>query len=141
MAELTSEQLIELYDQISLNSVSNSTLVGENEYNHDFTGNDLYFAHTTGEVNRKANTTIAPELNDAEIIALQAADEEAFEAGATEGGEETTPEEPGNNGNTEGGENTTPGTDNGTTEGGENTTPEETGNGNTEGGGDTTTNP
>ena len=124
MAELTSEQLIELYDQISLNSVSNSTLVGENEYNHDFTGNDLYFAHTTGEVNRKANTTIAPELNDAEIIALQAADEEAFEAGAAEGGEETTP-----------------GTDNGTTEGGENTTPEETGNGNTEGGGDTTTNP
>jgi len=118
MAELTSEQLIELYDQISLNSVSNSTLVGENEYNHDFTGNDLYFAHTTGEVNRKANTTIAPELNDAEIIALQAADEEAFEAGAAEGGE-----------------NTTPGTD---TENGTETTPE-TGNGNTENGGDTTT--
>ena len=135
MAELTSEQLIELYDQISLNSVSNSTLVGENEYNHDFTGNDLYFAHTTGEVNRKANTTIAPELNDAEIIALQAADEEAFEAGAAEGGEETTPEEPGN-GNTEGGDNnTTPGTDNGTTEGGENNTTPEPENGGTEGGG------
>jgi len=60
--------MAENINQTSLNSVSRAALV-DGEWVNDFFGNDLAFAHTTEEVNKKANTTILLEPSDFEIYA------------------------------------------------------------------------
>lgn len=82
-------------DQISLNSVSKASTDGSGNWVNDFTGNDIAFAHTTEETNRKSFST-QPELNDGELVAAAAA-LEAAEAAAEEG--------QGDNGNDNGNDN------------------------------------
>lgn len=72
-------------DQISLNSVSKASTDGSGNWVNDFTGNDIAFAHTTEETNRKSFST-QPELNDGELVAAAAA-LEAAEAAAQEEGQ------------------------------------------------------
>lgn len=72
-------------DQISLNSVSKASTDESGNWVNDFIGNDIAFAHTTEEANRKAFTT-QPELNDGELVAAAAALEAAEAAAAEEGG-------------------------------------------------------
>lgn len=71
-------------DQISLNSVSKASTDGSGNWVNDFTGNDIAFAHTTEETNRKSFST-QPELNDGELVAAAAALEAAEAAAADEG--------------------------------------------------------
>ena len=75
--------MAENINQTSLNSVSRAALV-DGEWVNDFFGNDLAFAHTTEEVNKKANTTL-PEPSDFEIYAQPEVVEEP---------EEQDPQEP-----------------------------------------------
>lgn len=74
-------------DQISLNSVSKASTDESGNWVNDFIGNDIAFAHTTEEANRKAFTT-QPELNDGELVAAAAALEAAEAAAAEEGGDD-----------------------------------------------------
>lgn len=71
--------------QISLNSVSESYPDGNGGFTHDFTGNNLWETHTTGEVKRKSLTT-QPELSDEEIYA------QPVESTPTEGGDTPAPQ-------------------------------------------------
>lgn len=88
MSQLTPEQLGDL---ASLNSVSRGTLVSEGVYENDFTGNDLAFAHTTEETERKKFTTLAElsdqvdEAGDLVDLAPKAEAEEEEETPATPG--------------------------------------------------------
>lgn len=85
-------------DQISLNSVSKASTDESGNWVNDFIGNDIAFAHTTEETNRKAFTT-QPELNDGELVAAAAALEAAEAAAAEEGGDDNgndDQQEPGN---------------------------------------------
>ena len=76
-------------DQISLNSVSKASTDESGNWVNDFIGNDIAFAHTTEEANRKAFTT-QPELNDGELVAAAAALEAAEAAAAEEGGDDNS---------------------------------------------------
>lgn len=95
-------------DQISLNSVSKASTDGSGNWVNDFTGNDIAFAHTTEETNRKSFST-QPELNDGELVAAAAALEAAEAAAQEDGGEEGQGDNSNDNGNDNGnGQEVTP---------------------------------
>lgn len=83
MSQLTAEELANI---ASLNSVSAAALQADGSYVRDFTGNDLAFAHTVEETERKKFST-QPELNDEDLV-KKAAAEDAAEAEAANGQEE-----------------------------------------------------
>lgn len=116
MANIENNVSQELSYEISLNSVSKSVSDGNGGFDHDFTGNNLWETHTTGEVNRKSLTT-QPELSDEEIyapVAESAQTEEEEGENGNEGGDnsQNTPQ-------TEGGDTPAPQTEGGDTPSGD----------------------
>lgn len=72
----------ELFDEISLNSVSKSYPDGNGGFTHDFTGNNLWESHATREIQRESLST-QTELTEEELYAQPEEEEEEEPADPT----------------------------------------------------------
>ncbi len=114
MADIENNASQEQSYQISLNSVSESYPDGNGGFTHDFTGNNLWETHTTGEVKRESLTT-QPEPSDEEIYAQPVESTPTEGEGEDEGENGDNPQEP----QTEGGDTPAPQTEGGDTPSGD----------------------
>lgn len=75
MADIDNNNVLDLADENSLNSVSKSYPDGNGGFIRDFTGNNLWESHATREIQRESLST-QPELTDEELNAQPEEEEE-----------------------------------------------------------------